>query len=475
MTALQATQTTPMFSPEQLEKIRSNYTPNPDECRDMLSCLSIQDTQIPSSEAENQTAAFYRAVLAPIRTLPNEVLLEIFEIFAVIPRPPPSMMPQLVLKLYPPPFRIGHVCFRWRTLSYALNHWWRNINIDLYQPHTVQQAELLSSRAADELLDVAVTTTALHYYRHHNDVPTVKRFAFRARSLEVWPEMLAQLLRSTAELPHVQVLKISFPGTMPINTATLIQDARACARLPSLRDLHIERASLKSAVSWITFTPTLHNIASWIIPLPQITSLTLKNLEINNVAICLKSIPRLQHLSLISLLHTGAINAADEIVLPNLLSLDASLTHSHAAFHWIYTHLTCPNLKLFGAGNISIMSPMWNQGQTTPSWTDTHFTQITTLRLGNQIETDAFSRFMFLPRMDNLETVDVELDGMASRDSGELKWVDSLILILPSLEVIKYRGEVVWEKGRGQVVLRIRPYDNYNKSAFQDAVIGGFQ
>lgn len=137
-------------------------------------------------------------LLAPIFTLPIEIILEIF----LHIRDTPALLP--------PSVKISHICNAWRVLILACPEFWSSIHL----PHHPELVKTLLMRSQGALLHVQAS------YTHEVFGPRLLRPA------------LGLLLKVLKELPRIEALSISAP-------AAILERAAACmaGSAPRLRKL----------------------------------------------------------------------------------------------------------------------------------------------------------------------------------------------------------------------------------------------
>ncbi|KAJ7811839.1 hypothetical protein B0H13DRAFT_2472413 [Mycena leptocephala] len=196
----------------------------------------------------------YLALLSPIRTMPVEILQEIF--MACLPTRHDSIMHASHM-----PLILGRVCSRWRTISLSTPVLWSSVHVIV--PSTAgdqghkevrlacESLQLWLRRSADCLLSitifvpVALAGTNIDYA--HSVPPLVDiimPYSRRWKSFRLFPSIrgdLSQLWKLTSEdVPRLEMLEIGH------NTGWDVPDARALQFLSvplSLRDLTLNYTS----------------------------------------------------------------------------------------------------------------------------------------------------------------------------------------------------------------------------------------
>ncbi|SJL11849.1 uncharacterized protein ARMOST_15260 [Armillaria ostoyae] len=103
----------------------------------------------------------HEAAFAPIRTLPLDILLEIF-----------AKVPTNALRRDYAPWVIGQVCSLWRTISLSTPSLWSNICFDIYHAATgdqkLQALTTILSRSGDHPLTISIDSPSDGFHFPHN-------------------------------------------------------------------------------------------------------------------------------------------------------------------------------------------------------------------------------------------------------------------------------------------------------------------
>ncbi|KAF5340883.1 hypothetical protein D9758_012171 [Tetrapyrgos nigripes] len=173
----------PSFDSEQL---RPTYTPSDDDITRIRTAIEQTELEIDQCDAEinklrgmcvklqsrKEKLEDYRdrnrAVLSPIRTLPFEILAQIFLMgFDVGLR--------VHTDIYAPALTLSHVCSFWRNVAINTTKLWSSLSIDLCYPRSKMVAlvglYLLWSKSAPLDLKVTVSDQTSHHYNGYNGWP----------------------------------------------------------------------------------------------------------------------------------------------------------------------------------------------------------------------------------------------------------------------------------------------------------------
>ncbi|KAJ7353628.1 hypothetical protein DFH08DRAFT_774729 [Mycena albidolilacea] len=148
----------------------------------------------------------YSSILSPIRTLPHEIIGEIFLYFS------PSMdNTHAQVRL---PWKLGHICYRWRTIAFALGELWPMLDLRRrsYQrsqlglrPRDEEFADGLGGAASfvgsEDVKGFEIATT-LDYIEGY-----LQRFGNRPLSFRLWAHDFAVSILLEALLKHSALWK----------------------------------------------------------------------------------------------------------------------------------------------------------------------------------------------------------------------------------------------------------------------------
>ncbi|KAK7469050.1 hypothetical protein VKT23_003543 [Stygiomarasmius scandens] len=141
----------------------------------------------------------YRALLAPVRKLPVEILLEIFS-YACVQNPSLSITSaNYEDKLSMPTFHIARTCSQWRKIALSNPGLWSNITVDLAQRswNVRDLVKLYLHRSGSTLL-----TLSIKAFRLHRDTPDSSAYHLQELGRESW-ELLGLLLKETSRWSRV--------------------------------------------------------------------------------------------------------------------------------------------------------------------------------------------------------------------------------------------------------------------------------
>ncbi|KAJ7657889.1 hypothetical protein DFH06DRAFT_945956, partial [Mycena polygramma] len=89
---------------------------------DEISRLSATLQALPNKQANLASEIYrYSCILSPIRQLPPEIIREIFLYFTPSVHPASDLLNRTPVKL---PWKLGHICRLWRTISISLGQLW---------------------------------------------------------------------------------------------------------------------------------------------------------------------------------------------------------------------------------------------------------------------------------------------------------------------------------------------------------------
>ncbi|KAF9075891.1 hypothetical protein BDP27DRAFT_1314675 [Rhodocollybia butyracea] len=158
-------------------RLRSDFGPsvvNPERAAELGAILALVDRDIGAHESEmarlqaqvillqaqkqrlEQQRTKLRSLLSPMRKLPTEVLLHIFEyvcennLFKCYSRTSSVSPTRLISPIiaYPPTMAISSVCFRWRELALGSPSLWANITVEMHTDPLIQATRFISAVAS---------------------------------------------------------------------------------------------------------------------------------------------------------------------------------------------------------------------------------------------------------------------------------------------------------------------------------------
>ncbi|KAK7037780.1 hypothetical protein VNI00_010741 [Paramarasmius palmivorus] len=272
-------------SPVTLEKIRTNHLPTPSEASLIQEWIAdtTKDFERYDAEIDRLLGILrklmrekeyllrytdeYRTLLSPIRRLPPEVLTQIFELLCC--QDEPSVLRKTVSV---PPLRIAQTCAVWRQLAFNTPSLWSSFHVELGAfPGNLQLLSTYLKLSGDHPLSIT-----LHCGRGPEwdgiILQTILEHAWRWKSLSLFNADRIRDLPSPPDLPMLETLELS---------SELFRSSAMFKFTPKLRNLILDDVEFE-------------DLEEEYFPCSQLTSVTLRRVQIGNVLRTLDSCPNLQ-------------------------------------------------------------------------------------------------------------------------------------------------------------------------------------
>ena len=180
-------------------------------------CFPADDNNASQVQVESQllkTIEEHRALLSPVRFLPTEILQEIFLRYALADNPGTSM------QVYEMPWRLGHICHRWRKIALSLPSLWDNIRINIL----IKKPKRSYVRALVCLIQRSGTSSTLKF-----DIGGPLRLSGSLKKVHKGP-IIKQIIRHSKRIEQLRI---------DVNDMTVPLYQGFKGRLPNLRVLRV--------------------------------------------------------------------------------------------------------------------------------------------------------------------------------------------------------------------------------------------
>lgn len=291
--------------------------------------------------------------IAPINSLPNEILGSIFELLSISRKSHNGRDAVIV----------SGVCRRWRQLAVGWGALWTTIKFG--SPHALDLIDLCVSRSQECQIDVIALPVSFIEPRHHLAIHRWRGLTFPPSTPTTITSFISHLLS------HLEESSDRFPPLTSLN-ATLTTNAWTVEAMKAMKVMDNALLALTSAASLRSLSLTSFSLSSSIPLCKHITRLSLDRFYCNAISVTsqldaiLRACGQLRTVSLrkgfgVERLSASVLDTFNSLLLPELEELEMIDNDTHIEIYLLRI-IRAPALRHLNFGSKSL-----HAGKTTPA------------------------------------------------------------------------------------------------------------